>query len=205
MTLRTLALNLCVAHEPDPAARALIAHAEARERAFRARHPDKTTLIGSDPRQFLAGLDTLRAQNLPRGPNFCDWGSGGGLIVALAALRGLRAHGIEREASFVAESRALCAQQALPARFAHGSFVPSWIAGQFAVHGTYGATDWAATMERDVYAELGLARDALDLVYAYPWPREQGLYEALFDLIASPGALLWLYRQGLPPLLRCRE
>jgi len=174
----------------------LIRDAEARIRSFLRGSPDVTTLLSSDPGAFCRGLTTLRRQGILRGGNFCEWGSGIGLIAGLAALNGFQAYGVEREAAFVAEARALCRDFSLAANFVCGSFVPPEVAGRFAVVGTYGATDWRVTRELDVYEALGRRCSEMDLIYAYPWPREVTLYEQLFDLTAKKGAALWLYRQG---------
>ena len=59
------------------------------------------------------------------------------------------------------------------------------------------------TPDRDLYAELGCRVDEMNVIYAYPWPRETDLYESLFDHVAGEGAILWLYRkEATPKLLR---
>ena len=42
----------------------------------------------------------------------------------------------------------------------------------------------------DPLEPLGLAADDFDVVYAFPWPGEQDVFEALFDRSAAIGALL---------------
>lgn len=200
MTLEALSLATD-RDSPTAAEEVLVAAGEARIASFRDRNPAVTTLLTSDPRAFCAGLHALHRQHILAGSRFCDWGSGIGLLCALAALNGLDAHGIESEAAFVAEADGLCRDFSLAARFVCGSFVPAESSERFRVVGTYGATDWRAEEGRDVYAELGRRCAEMDLIYAYPWPRELPLYEQLFDVTARPGAVLWLYRHGDSPKL----
>ena len=47
--------------------------------------------------------------------------------------------------------------------------------------------------EHPAYDELGMDLSDMDLVFAYPWPGEEGLIEALFDAFAAEGALLLTY------------
>jgi hypothetical protein len=202
MTLKAIGLRIDLdVGDISESERELIAAGEMRIRSLLVRKPDVTTLLASDPQAFCRGLKALRRQGILKGRYFCDWGSGIGLISGLAALNGFEAYGVEVEAAFVAEADALCSSFSLTASFVRGSFVPSDISGCFGVLGTYGATDWSITRELDVYDALGRNCAAMDLIYAYPWPREVHLYERLFDLTAKKGAVLWLYRHGERPSL----
>lgn len=178
-----------------------IESATERARRFLSHNPGITTLLGSDPRAFCFGLRALRQNGVLRGGNFCDWGSGIGLMAGLAALNGFSAYGIELEPAFVTEAESLCRQFSLPVKFVSGSFVPAGLDECFGVAGTYGATNWKATRQRDVYHELGKRCAEMDLIYAYPWPREVALYEHLFDATAKSGAVLWLFCQAEGPRL----
>ena len=91
----------------------------------------------------------------------------------------------------------MCRDFSLRAEFVCGSVIPGAIREHFAVIGTYGARDWQVTKEINVYHALGRQCSEMDLMPAYPGPREVALYEQLFDLTAKTGAVLWLYRQGL--------
>ncbi len=182
--------------------RELIAAAKARSQRFRERHPQVTTAIASDPVAFSGMLAWLTAQYNLHGQRFCEWGSGLGVISALAQLAGFQACGIEQDAAFVLEAQTLCHAFALDARFVTGSFVPADTAESFQVIGTFGATCWTPpSMDEDAYRQLGHGASEMDIIYAYPWPRETGLYEALFELVAKPGAILWLYLEGRDPIL----
>ena len=202
MTLQAIELDMSEGFESLSEPEQLFIEAAAEHvRSFLSRNRNVTTLLGSDPQAFCLGLKALRRQGILRGRNFCDWGSGIGVISGLAALNGFDAYGIELEPAFVIEADALCRDFSLPAKFVCGSFVPAGIDESFGVVGTYGATDWRITRGRDVYDVLGRHCSEMDLIYAYPWPREVALYEQLFDLAARSGAILWLYRQGEGPRL----
>ncbi|MEA3640547.1 MAG: hypothetical protein VBE63_11465 [Lamprobacter sp.] len=164
--------------------------------------PQLTRLLQpSDPIAFCGILRTLKSQYRLRGKRFCEWGSGVGLLTALAALNGLEAIGIEADATLVKEAQKTFPPTDRGPRFAQGSFVPPQVTGHFQVVGTYGATIWKPSTERDPYAAFNRSCTDFDLIYAYPWPREIGLYEALFERCAGNGALLWLFIQGEAPRL----
>lgn len=188
--------------EPTELEQRAIAAASAAVARVEQLQPEVARLLQhSDPLAFCAGLRWLQAEQRLRGPHFCEWGSGIGLLTALAALNGLDAVGIEADSILVELARETFPPSDQGPRFAQGSFVPRQVAEDFQVVGTYGATIWQPSPNSDPYAELGLACRQIDLLYAYPWPREIGLYEALFEQCASPGALLWLYIQGGAPRL----
>jgi len=153
-------------------------------------------------RQRLAGTDTagfvpselavvhraLRSvvdQELHRGLVFCEWGSGGGAVCALAASLGLQAYGIEIHGGLVEAAQALLDDLGLEARLAHGSFLQpgdeEFLVGDEA---TVGETSTAA------YDELELSLTACDMVFSYPWPGEESLHDKVFSRHATPGALL---------------
>lgn len=184
----------------------IILECTRRRERFLQNHPGVTTALISDPKQFVATLARLKQEASLPGNRFCEWGSGLGQMCALAELQGFEAYGIECEAAFVREAEALCQDCGLHARFAVGSFIPASIAPSFRVIGTYGATDWSIPPQNtDAYQQLGCAVCDMDLIYAYPWPREIPIYQALFDLVAKPGALLWLYVEGGDAVMHCKE
>lgn len=174
--------------------------AEQAVASLRHREPNVTRLLQtSDAVAFCAGMRALLRHRCLTGRRFCEWGSGVGLIAALASLHGFTSCGIEAESLLFREAQKTFSPTGNGPRFAHGSFVPSTVSGQFQVVGTYGATLWQPSIEPDPYAALGLSSDEFDLIYAYPWPREINLYESLFECCAGPDAVLWLYIQGAAP------
>lgn len=176
----------------------------ARQAVARLEHqrPQVARLLQrSDPIAFCALLHALQSQHRLRGPRFCEWGSGIGLITALAALNGLDAVGIEADSTLHMAAQKIFPSVPQGPKFTQGSFVPPQVTGHFRVVGTFGSTIWQPSVTQDPYAKLKLRCTDIDLVYAYPWPREIALYEALFEHCAGPGALLWLFIQGSAPRL----
>jgi hypothetical protein len=189
---------------PEPA-RAWIENRRERTRALQSAGVVPGALVQSDPATVWQALDDLIAAAALEGDVFLEWGSGIGVATGLAAIRGLPGFGIEIAAGFAAEAATAATAAGIQARFAEGSFVSGAIAGCFAVRGTYGATMWTATPDRDAYAALELQPSQADLVFAFPWPREHDIFEALFDAVARPGAVLCLARADtMPRYLRKR-
>ena len=122
-----------------------------------------------------------------RGDQFCEWGSGLGVVTGLAALAGFAAVGIECEPALVEEARRLADRFDLCSEFVCGSFVPPGGESRAVADGNY---SWFTTSSDQAYTELGLDVSDFDLVFAYPWPDEQGVTAALFDRFAGPGAVL---------------
>lgn len=133
----------------------------------------------------------LHQNHLVTGNNFCEFGSGYGVVTLLAADRGMRSVGIEIEPTLVEQSTALAEELNLDAEFYCGSFIPRDIGD---------LTELAADIEHvdthqgDIYKEIGLAMSDFDLMFAFPWPGESGFFEAVFDAGAASGALLMTYR-----------
>jgi len=128
-----------------------------------------------------------------RGKQFCEWGSGFGVVACLAAMLDFDACGIEVEAALVDEARQLADDFGLPVAFAQGSFIPQ--GAEDRVH-TGGVYSWMTTEADYAYEELGLEPRDLDVVFAYPWPDEEGVTAELFDRYAGPGAVLATYHGG---------
>jgi hypothetical protein len=122
-----------------------------------------------------------------RGDQFCEWGSGLGVITGLAALAGFAAVGIEIEPLLVAAARDLADRFDVPAEFVCGSFVPPGGESRVLADGNY---SWFTTGSDHAYDELGLDVTDFDLVFAYPWPDEEGVTANLFERYAGVGAVL---------------
>jgi hypothetical protein len=122
---------------------------------------------------------------------FLEWGSGIGTVAIMADMLGYEAYGIEIHPQLVARAEALARRFESRARFACGTFIPEG----------YRPRDEAD--EDDVshtelggapgYEELGLALEEFDVVYGYPWPGEEPLFEDIFDAHARPDAALVCY------------
>ena len=188
MPLRDLALDLTPGALPADAAR-LIREAERRIDRFQSecRVP---AFVPCDYAAAFAVLRTLSDGVLTRGRRFCEWGSGFGVVVGLAALLDFDACGIEIEESLVAEARKLADDFDLPVEFVRGSFVPRGAEDRVHAGGTY---SWLTTEGDYAYDDLDLDVSDLDVVFAYPWPDEEGVVCELFDRYAGSGAILATY------------
>ena len=196
----TVPLEVVVTRPPAHVGRFLSAAARRVERAqLRHRFP---AFVGSDFALAYAALSHLEASVLVPGDQFCEWGSGLGVVCCLAAMTGFRAFGVEASGRLVRGARRLAADFDLPAAFARGSYIPRG-AGARLLAGREFA--WLSRSGRCGRGALGMSPDEFDLIYAYPWPDEQWLVEELFDAHARPGALLltyhgerglWLRRKG---------
>jgi hypothetical protein len=181
------------ADPPLPAGAArLIRTADARIERFQSecRVP---AFVPCDYAAAFAVLQAITDCALARGPRFCEWGSGFGVVVCLAALLEFDACGIEIEASLVEEARKLADDFELPAEFVHGSFVPRGAEDRVHKGGTY---SWLTTEGDYAYDDLDLEVSDFDLIFAYPWPDEEAVVCDLFDRYAGNGALLATYHGG---------
>jgi hypothetical protein len=185
--------------EPLPAdVGRFIAEAERRIERFQ----DECRVPGFVPSDYAAAYALLRGLSFgstARGRQFCEWGSGFGVVACLAAMVDFDACGIEVEGVLVEEARRLADDFALPVEFAHGSFIPR--GAEDRVH-TGGVYSWMTTEGDYAYDELGLEVRDLDVVFAYPWPDEEDITAELFDRYAGPGALLATYHGGADFRLR---
>jgi hypothetical protein len=188
MPLRDLSLDVRPGRLPADAAR-LIREAEERIDRFQSecRVP---AFVPCDYAAAYAVLHTLSEGLHTRGHRFCEWGSGFGVVVGLAALVDFDACGIEIEAALVAEARKLADDFDLPVEFVHGSFVPRGAEDRVHAGGTY---SWLTTEGDYAYDDLDLEVSDLDVVFAYPWPDEEWVVSDLFDRYAGTGAILATY------------
>ncbi len=135
-------------------------------------------------------LRALSEGDYARGSRFCEWGSGFGVVVSLAAMLDFDACGIEIEGTLIDEARRLAEDYDLPAEFVHGSFVPRGAEDRVYRGGTY---SWLTTEGDQAYEELELEIDDMDVIFAYPWPDEEGVVYDLFEHYAGTGAILATY------------
>ena len=182
---------------------AFLREADLRVNQFVTDSPIRVT--GFVPSDFVTVYHALRAiteANLAPGTSLCEWGSGFGVVAALAAMLGFNVCGIEIERGLVDASRTLADDFGLPVEFVHGSFVPpgaeAYAEEAYAEKAyAYDNTEyfWLVTDADDAYDELGLDPDNFDVVFAYPWPGEEYLITSLFEKYAAEDALLLTYNQ----------
>ena len=188
---------LDVAFDPAPAALPLAAERllrDADERIDDLRHRDREAMgsfVPADHALVYAGLAAVRGGRLAPGDTLVEWGSGFGVVACLAAQLGFDAAGIECEPALVDEAENLAAAHDLEVPFACGSFVPAGLDHLADV------ADDLATLAiglADGHEELGIDPADAAVVYAYPWPGEEAVVEAVFEACAGVGALLLTYR-----------
>ncbi|MEM9345973.1 MAG: hypothetical protein AAGB26_05075 [Planctomycetota bacterium] len=182
-------------HQSVPGQRALVLIDDAQDRIERfIRNRQKNdpipSFVSCDFVMVDRALREIIDQRLSPGPVFCEWGAGFAVIAGLAALHGLGSHAIEIHRDLVDQSQRLMHDHSLEVEVVQGSLVPE--EGD-AIVDALAQQDWLKTNEHPAYDELGIDVSDIDLVFAYPWPGEEGLIEALFDAFAADGALLLTY------------
>jgi hypothetical protein len=170
-------------------------HAQARAQEFTNDLP--ATYRGFVPSDYSAVyrvLATIADCQLARGNSFCEWGSGLGVVAALAALTGFDAYGIEIDGRLHDAGEALVREFEIPVALIQGSFVP-WGADGL-IDQAFAQCDGGLSLEPhadDAYDELGLEVRDFDVIFAFPWPNDEELTAELFERFASRGALLLTY------------
>jgi hypothetical protein len=169
--------------------RALLREAATRIRRFQ-RERRVPGFVPSDHESVYHALRALTSGDLISGDQFCEWGSGFGVVTCLAAMLGLDARGIEIEAQLTDAAQELADDFGLDAEFVQGSFIPCEGGAEVAAAGNFA---WLTTGESSAYQQLGLGPDEFDLVFAYPWPDEETVTENWFEHSAAEGATLLTY------------
>lgn len=175
-----------------PEVATFIADADSRAEAFIESHLTEPihAFVPSDFSLVYRVLRYVANAHLASGSAFCEWGSGAGVVTCLAAMVGFDACGIEFEADLVELSTELAREYHVTAGFCRGNFVPR---GGQKIAEQVGEFEWLASGGPDPYDEMSLDIDDFDMIFAYPWPGEEGVVERLFDRFASNGALLMTY------------
>lgn len=102
-----------------------------------------------------------------------EWGSGLGVVAIMASRLGFQSYGIEVEPVLVEHAERLAEQYGPETQFAVGSFIPDDYEWGSELPGNPSRTE---TDSRAAYDELDMQPHDFDLIYAYPWPDEHGLY-----------------------------
>lgn len=125
-----------------------------------------------------------------------EWGSGLGVVTIMASRLGFEAYGIEVEPVLVEHAEELSRQYAPEAQFAVGSFIPDDYQWGEELAGNPSRTE---TDSRAAYDDLDMQPHDFDLVYAYPWPDEHGLYLDILRNHARENTLFLCYdaREGI--------
>jgi hypothetical protein len=191
MPLRSLDLSPSDAPIPVDVAR-FLREADRRIDLFQ----DACRVPGFVPSDYCIAYRVLRAvaeSGLARGRQFCEWGSGFGVVACLAAMLDFDSCGVEVENILVQEARKLAEDFELPVEFAAGSYVPRGAEDRIHRGGSY---SWFSTEGDYAYEDLGLDPVDMDVVFAYPWPDEEPVTLDLFQRYCGPGALLITFHGG---------
>lgn len=148
--------------------------------------------VASDFIAVFRALSDLIASGAPPGGNFCEWGSGFGVVAMIASHLGFEAHGIELQNELAEASIELAEDYGFDAEFVSGTFVPP----EATAREESDRFLWDDSEAEDGHEALGVEVADWDVVFAYPWPGEAWLIESVFAEFAAPGALLVTYEDG---------
>lgn len=193
MALREIELNWMQQPVPEGVTANLINDAQERiERFIRVRHTSEPipSFVACDFVMVDRALREIIDQRLSPGQVFCEWGAGFAVAAGLAAAQGLVSYAIEIHRDLVEQAERLLRDHSLDVALAQGSLVPE---GGDEIVDEMASQDWLKTNEHPAYDELGIDANDIDLIFAYPWPGEEGLIEALFEAFAAEGTLLLTY------------
>lgn len=193
MPLETIELDWQPAPMPAESEAELISDARQRiERFFHSRPADDSipSFVACDFEMVDRALRVVVEQGLAPGPVFCEWGAGFAVAAGLAAMHGLYAYGIEIHRDLVDQADRLLRDHNVEVVLAQGSLVPE---GGDEIVDEMASQDWLKTNEHPAYDELDMEASDFDLIFAYPWPGEESLIDALFEAFAAEGALLLTY------------
>ena len=145
---------------------------------------DACRVPGFVPSDYSTAYRVLRSvaeSGLTRGRQFCEWGSGFGVIACLAAMLDFDSCGVEVESILVEEARKLADDFELPVEFAAGSYVPRGAEDRIHRGGSY---SWFSTEGDYAYEDLGLDPRDMDVVFATRGPTRSRLRSTSSSVIA---------------------
>jgi hypothetical protein len=186
-------VNLRCAEDAVPAdVRLFLREADRRIEEFQS-YGRVPGFVPSDFPRVYRVLRAVAEANAAPGNLFCEWGSGFGVTACLAAMLDFDAVGIEIDGDLVDAAQKLADDFGLPVEFIRGSFIPK---GGEVCADLKDDFAWLTMEETHTNEEFGLDPDDFDVIFAYPWPDEEGMTERLFDRYAGAGALLITYHGG---------
>ena len=194
MTLQSIAISESVVRTLSHTQRAAQLIDDANDRIAEFMLSDEEVIenfVNCDFHLIDLSIAWIQQNHLLTGNRFCELGSGFGVVAMLAAAASMESVGIEIEPKLVAQSSRLAEDLGLDVEFCAGSFVPRGVDNFLELASEVEHVD---THQGDVYKEIGMAMDDFDLFFAFPWPGENGFFEAVFDSSAASGALLLTYR-----------
>ncbi len=188
MTLEDLGLKIPVV-EQGSRVKNLIQEANQRIDDF-VHGRGTSPLVGFVPSDFDEVYSALHAISRIRSGYFVEWGSGFGVATLLASELGFEAGGIEIQPDLVEEAERLATDFELDAEFVVASYVPP--DAQDLIDLTEGP-EWLEHGGQDGHGLLDIDPSDVDVVFAYPWPGEAEVIEALFERLTEPGAILFTW------------
>jgi hypothetical protein len=159
------------------------------ERQLALPQGQRQEFVGCDLLAANRVLSRIQAEGLAPGSVLCEWGSGLGGVCGVAALNGFNAFGIEIQQEFVASAHSIAKDLDLNMSFAEGTFLlpgDEDLARKATIHTRLTFNDLA-------WKKLDLTPEGCDVVFAYPWPREEAFIDSVFARHASPDALLMTF------------
>ena len=189
--------EICVS---DKLARLIDTCSRGWERFF-ADHDDHQAprFVPSVPEIVFAVLEEVTKRNLPPNRVFCEWGSGFATATCMASLLGYEAYGIEIEEELVRLSRAIARRLGIPVEIICTSMFPEGYGFYPGAGGAKLVTPASLNGHNSAdrcplrYDGMAINIGDIGLFFAYPWPDEQELLQALFDAVAAEGAILVAY------------
>jgi len=187
--MSTRALSVATSDAPIPAdVQALIDEANVRIAQFRRSH-QMPCFAPSDFERVYEVIRWVEENGIAPGEAFCEWGSGFGVVAAMASMLGFESCGVEIERELVEEARALTSDFGLDVEFIHDTFIPGSGSASLSM---LGELEWIETGAPRPHLEV--PPEDFDVFFAYPWPGEEGFFGQLFDALAAKAAILISYR-----------
>ncbi len=153
--------------------------------------------IPCDSALLYSVISYLKDAGHVSGEVFCEWGSGIGVGVCLAAKLGYEAYGIEIEDELVEAAEVLADEVAVEGvTFLAISYIPEGLDSYSGVGGDEIVAESSTFLgegDRVYYEGMDCDLSEVDLFFVYPWPSEHEFMAELFDTIASEGAVLIAY------------
>jgi hypothetical protein len=146
--------------------------------------------VACDFRDVWRAMQAVKAQNLPVGNLFCEWGCGFGVVTALASKLGWDAVGIEAEEFLVQQAERFIRAEKIPAEIWHGNFLPSGaerLAKRQANHASL------FHQIESIYPSKSLNLDDFATIFVYPWPGEDYFLKDVFRHYAADQAILVMF------------